>query len=121
MARELGREFKLFIVVALVGSLIGAGIVVAVKLPKNLAMKKEIEAREDEMKLQQLEIKLTDLKIPEEFAEIWKNKWYPFRPRMKQWTKEQAALFDLNPEKIGNTILEAENEELIKDIFANVP
>lgn len=121
MAKEIGREAKLFILLAVVGAFIGSGIVIAVKLPKNLAVKKEIEAQQEEMRLEEMEIELTDLKIPAEFAEIWKTTWYPYRPRMEQWTREQAKRFRIDPERIGGTILEMENEKLLKELFSSVP
>ncbi len=117
----MGREVKLFIVIAFVGAFIGAGIVIAVKLPKNLAVKKEIEQQKEEMRMKEMEIDLTDLQLPSEFADIWSKKWYPYRPKMEQWTKEQAQYFDVDPEKIGSTILENKNDTMIGEIYSNVP
>ncbi len=121
MAREMGREVKLFILIAVVGAFIGAGIVIAVKLPKNLAIQREIAEQSEEMRLDELEIDVTDLKIPVEFAEIWKTQWYPYRPRMPQWTTEQARKFHVDPEKIGSTILELRNTDLMEELFEDVP
>jgi hypothetical protein len=121
MAKEGGKTAKIFILFALVGAIVGAGIVIAVKLPKNLAVKKEIEAKLEDQQRKNMELQFTDLKVPAEFAEIWKDKWYPYRPRMKQWTKEQASSFDLDADSLGNAILQAENDELIKELFKDVP
>lgn len=121
MAKETGRLPKLFLIIALLGAIVGAGIVVAVKLPQNIAAKREMEERQEEMRLEEMELELTDLKIPQEFAEIWKSAWYPYRPQMKQWTKEQARRFDVDSDNIGSTVLELENRKLIEELLEDVP
>ena len=121
MAREMGREIKLFILIAIAGAFIGAGVVIAVKLPKNLAVRREIAEKKEELRLEELEVDVTDLQMPKEFAEIWKTQWYPYRPQMQQWTREQARKFKVDPERIGSTILELRNEELIEDLLRDVP
>jgi hypothetical protein len=117
----VGRELKIFLIIAIVGAIVGAGIVVAVKLPQQIAAREEKEAREEKLARQEMEVDLTDLMFPAEFQEIWKTAWYPYRPRMERWTEEQAERFWIEPEEVGIEYLAHKNEMLIQGLLENVP
>jgi len=116
----IGREVKIFLIIAIVGAVVGAGIVVAVMLPRQIAAREEREAQEAKRTRREMEVDLTDLMVPYAFQEIWRTSWYPYRPRMERWTEEQAERFWIEPEEVGIDYLAHKNKMLIQGLLENV-
>ncbi len=116
----IGREVKIFLIIAIVGAVVGAGIVVAVMLPQQIAVREEKEAQEAKKARRAMEVDLTDLMVPDAFQEIWRTSWYPYRPRMERWTEEQAERFWIEPQEVGIDYLAHKNEMLIQGLLENV-
>ncbi len=117
----VGKPLRTTIIIALVGAVIGAGIVVAVRMPQRIADRREAEDRLEKQKRQEMRIDIADLKIPEEYQELLKDSWYPYRPRYERWSEEQASEFWIQPGEVGVKILESRNEEIVEELFENVP
>jgi hypothetical protein len=96
-------------------------ITLVVMLPGRIRTREEREEAVRTREMEAMEIDLTELKIPEEYRAILKSQWYPYRPRMEQWTQEMAGQFWVDPKEIGADLLAEENAELMRDLFEEVP
>lgn len=66
------------------------------------------------------ELDITEVVIPDEFRAIWNEKWYPYRPQLAQWSREQVNRYWEDPVDMFLDYMEKENRKLIEDIFADV-
>ena len=96
-------------------------ITVAVMLPRRIRTREDREEAAQTREMAAMEIDLTELKIPEEYRALLKSQWYPYRPRMEQWTPETARQFWVDPKEIGADLLAEENAELIRSLLEEAP
>jgi len=114
------RELKIFFSIILIvttGAVLVTILVTSKKLPQTVQSEENIPDK----KIIPEEVKLTDFIIPVEFQEIWKERWYPFRPRMDSWSWEMAKKYWIEPRLIGIDILSKENNRKLKELLENVP
>lgn len=96
-------------------------ITVVVMLPQRIQTREQREEAVRTQEMAAMKIDLTELKIPEEYRSLLASQWYPYRPRMEQWTREAAQQFWVDPKDIGAELLAEENDELIRNLFAEAP
>ena len=112
---------KRYIMITLGLAAVAVIITVAAMLPGRIQTREEREEAVRTREMAALKIDLTELKIPEEYRALLKSQWYPYRPRMEQWTQEMASQFWVDPKEIGADLLAEENTEMIRDLFREVP
>ena len=68
-----------------------------------------------------VDVRVSDLIIPEEFLEGDDPEWFFYRERQNRWTDEQVARYWVDPRIIGLEVLERRNDEIIEELFEHVP
>ena len=68
-----------------------------------------------------VDVRVSDLIIPEEFLESDEPDWFYYRERQTRWTDEQVSRYWVDPRIIGLEVLERRNDEIIEEMFEHVP
>lgn len=110
------QEIKIFLVIVLLGSLFAVIITLLVVLVPR--MNGEEGAAGSGLPIES-EIDITEFIFPEEFRNVWEDRWYPYRPQFKQWSTEQVEFFWVEPEELLLQHLEKINQEKLESIFSN--
>ena len=111
------QEIKIFLLVVLLGSLVAVIITLLVMLVPRMNSEEGEPAGRD-LPIES-EVDITELIFPEEFRNVWEERWYPYRPQFKQWSTDQVEFFWVEPEELLLQHLERINREKLETIFSN--
>ena len=62
-----------------------------------------------------------DFKIPDDYKEIQKSRWYMTREDKEKWSWDEVEKYWIDPFSIAAEILETENNKIIDEIFKDIP
>lgn len=64
---------------------------------------------------------LEDFILPEAPGPLQLPDYYPFRPRLPRWSREQADRFWISPRQVAVDLVSAVNDRNMEELFKNVP
>ncbi len=110
------RELKLYLLIVGITTLIAVTIALIVVLVQRQPSGNEQLLSAERMRAEG-EVDTTEIMIPNNFREIWKEKWYPYRETLESWSWEQVEPYWTPPEELLLEYLEEKNRNAMRKIF----
>ena len=84
-------------------------------------LEKDHAGNADNEDLVEIDIDISDFRIPEEITSLDEFKWEPYRGVREKWDEEDAAEFWIPPEETVRKAAEEKNDRFINELFESVP
>ncbi len=69
----------------------------------------------------QSESLIQELKIPDEYKQLHREKWSPFREVHESWSLEQIEQFWKDPSTLVEEVLQAQSDREVEEFFEEIP
>ncbi len=118
MFRLSSRELKIYLLVVGVIALAALLITLVVMLPGYIRYNRR-QAEAD--KIVEKQIDMSRFIIPESYMKFRDANWIPFRPDKDHWVSIDTGPYWQDPEILILEYLEKQNENLINELFKDIP
>ena len=78
-------------------------------------------AEADNEDLVEIDIDISDFRVPEEITSLDEFNWVPYRGVKEKWSDEDAREFWIPPEETVRKTAEEKNDKYINELFESVP
>ena len=111
-------QLKIYLFIVGAVTLLALLITLVVMVPGYLQNNRAATVAE---KLMEVETDMTRFIIPESYKHLREDRWMPFRAQRNRWSWEEIEPYWQDPEKLILKYLEGRNEDLIDEIFKDIP
>ena len=118
MAWMSGREIKIYLLVVSIVTLAALLITLIVMLPGYIRYSRS--KIQTDLKVEK-QIDMSRFIIPESYMKLRDESWIPFRADKERWTSVDSGPYWQDPETLILEYLEKQNENLINDLFKDIP
>ena len=113
------REFKIYLVVVGAVAFLALSVTIGVMLPGYIRYTK---TQKDQTTVEShSSVDIAEFIIPESYKKAWDYSVIPFREDRDHWTEEDISEFWQDPKGPILEYLEKENENLINEMFKDIP
>ncbi len=118
MAWMSSRGMKIYLLAVGAVTLLAFFVTLGVMLPGYIKYRK---SRVSSTLASTKKIDMSRFFIPESYKHLRDESWQPFRPDKKLWTSDDIKPYWQDPEVLILEYLEKQNENLINDLFKDIP
>ena len=118
MAWMSSREIKIYLLVVGGITLVALLITLAVMLPGYI---RYTRIKAQSALTVENKIDMSQFIIPESYKQLRDSSWIPFRSDKERWTSVDIEPFWQDPETLILEYLEQQNEDLINELFKDIP
>jgi hypothetical protein len=112
------RELKIYLLVVGIVTFVALFITIVVMLPGYIRYSRSIK---DSGHIVEKQIDKSRFIIPESYMKFRDENWIPFRPDKERWTSIDTGPYWEDPEILILEYLEKQNENLINELFEDIP